>query len=93
MLTPEQERFKNWIEARLPFLAHLFDWGKAEFLPSEVEKYLGVSAHGQSIMARFALGIWCGNDRYNFDFIEAARTLDDELMAVVTEWMEAPFFP
>jgi hypothetical protein len=44
-------------------------------------------------MARFAAGVWCGNNQFNFDFIEAAAHLDEKQMSVVTDWLKSPFWP
>jgi len=44
-------------------------------------------------MARFVLGVWLHQGQFDFDFVEAAGTLDEEQMQVITDWLKAPFWP
>lgn len=92
-LEPNQLRFKQWLEANLPYLCHLFDFEKAVFLPERLEKYLGTASHGQAIMAKFVIHIWRHNNEYDFDLVEAAKTLDSQNMKVITDWLSNPFLP
>tara|TARA_R110002073_G_scaffold302953_1_gene470749 strand:+ start:1684 stop:1932 length:249 start_codon:yes stop_codon:yes gene_type:complete len=75
-LTKEQARYALWLEDKAPYLLPLFDFDQHSYLPDKVENYLGVAAHGQAIMARFFLAVWLHEDQFDFDFIEAAKTLD-----------------
>ena len=92
-LSDSQAKYARWLEGKMPYLLPLFDFDKAVYLPEAVERYLGVASHGQAIMARFALGVWRHDNEYAFDFIEAARVLDADLMAIITDWMAEPFWP
>ncbi|MBL4625784.1 MAG: hypothetical protein JKY42_11695 [Flavobacteriales bacterium] len=93
-LTAEQARFAVWIEERIPYLMPLFDFSdQGEYLPEKVERYLGVASSGQVIMAKFVLGVWLHQDKFDFDFTDAAMTLDKQNMSVITEWLDHPEWP
>lgn len=92
-LSSSQQRYATWIQTRMPFLRPLFDFDNAAFIPETAERYLGTASRGEAIMARFALGVWLGRDRFDFDFTDAAATLDAPLMKIITEWLEEPFWP
>jgi len=92
-LTAEQAAFAVWLEEKAPYLLSLFDFDLPGFLPEKVEQYLGVASHGQAIMARFVLGVWRHQDQFDFDFIEAASTLDKKNMKVITDWLQNPLWP
>ena len=85
-LTEEQARYALWLEDKAPYLLPLFNFDQQSFLPDKVEHYLGVASHGQAIMARFFLGVWRHQDQFDFDFIDAAGTLDQQQMKVITDW-------
>ena len=55
--------------------------------------FRSVASHGEAIMARFVLGVWRGEDKFNFDFTEAASVLDRNQRQVITDWMLDPFWP
>lgn len=92
-LSPSQAKYALWIEEKLSFLLPLFDFENRSYKSDEVERFLGVASHGEAIMARFALGIWRHDDQFDFDFIDAAQTLDDKYMNIVTNWLQNPFWP
>jgi hypothetical protein len=64
---------------------NLFDFEERIFLKDNVEIYLSTASHGEAIMAKFVLGIWMQENKFNFDFIEAASVLDQGQMKVVTD--------
>ena len=37
--------------------------------------------------------VWSGENAHNFDFIDAARTLEPDHRRVVVEWLNDPYFP
>ena len=92
-LTKEQARYALWLEAKTPYLLPLFDFDKQCYLSGKVENYLGVASHGEAIMARFVLAVWLHQNKFDFEFIDAARTLDEQQMQVITDWLKAPFWP
>jgi hypothetical protein len=69
----------------------LFDFEHTTYLPEQVARYLAVASHGQAIMVRFFLGVWRHADE--FDFIDAAETLDEQQMKVITDWLQDPLWP
>lgn len=54
-----------------------------------------VASHSQVIMAKFALGVggWLNKEQFDFDFEEAAGTLDSKQMSTITDWLNNPFWP
>lgn len=92
-LTLEQELFSVWVQGAAPYLLPLFDFNKAVYLPEVVDEYLSVASSGRALMARFVLGVWLHNDEFGFDFVEAAKTLDDQHMKVITDWLTTPHWP
>lgn len=88
----EQLRFFKMIKA-MPSIAKLWDPFKREYDPDAVDALLGVTSHGTAIMLRFFLGVWRHDNQYEFDLFEAVRTLDEEHLRVITDWMADPFWP
>lgn len=91
-LTQSQAKFALLLE-RAPYLAKLWDMSRAEYVQSRVDNFFGVASRGEAIMARFYLGVWCGQDKFDFDFTDAAAVLDREAMRIITDWMTEPFWP
>ncbi len=89
----ERDVFQLWIETKMPYLKGLFDFEKKVYLPEKVDYFLGVSSHGQTIMARFALSVWTHNDDFEFNFLDAARVLDQHQLDVIIGWLEKPIWP
>lgn len=92
-LSESQARYAIWIEEKMPFLLPLFNFEERAYKPEAVKSYLSSASHGQAIMARFALGVWRHEDHFDFDFIDAAQTLDVKNMKVITDWLRNPFWP
>lgn len=92
-LTAEQARFALWLESEMPYLLPLFNFNDAAYIPELVERYLAGASHSQAIMARFALGVWRHDNHYNFDFVMAARVLDNAQIQIITNWLAKPFWP
>lgn len=44
-------------------------------------------------MARFLSAIWLGENILEFDLIDAAITLDQTQLQVITDWLSEPMFP
>jgi hypothetical protein len=89
----EEEPFDRWIHTYLPQLGALFDFEKRVYLPEVAKHYLASASHGQAIMARFALGVWCHQDKFEFDFFEAAAALDQHNKQILMDWMARPIWP
>lgn len=92
-LTTDQAKFAVWLEEKMPYLLPLFDFNDAAYIPELVERYLVTASHSQSVMARFALGVWRHDNHYNFDFVTATRVLDADQIQIITSWMSKPFWP
>ena len=92
-LTVEQAKFAVWFETEMPYLLQLFDFHEAAYINDMVDRYLATASHSQTIMARFALGVWRHDNHYNFDFVMATRILDEKDIQIITKWMTSPFWP
>lgn len=92
-LTKEQAAFALLIEQHAPYLLPLWDFEKREYKSAAVDSYLKIASHGEEIMARFFLGVWRNDNYFNFDLIDAAKTLGTKELAVISAWIKSPFFP
>lgn len=92
-LSATQLRFVCWLEEKMPQLLKLFNFNEPGYKPGVVEEYFSLASHGEVILARFVLGVWRHDDEFNFDFIDAARTLDEKNMSIIIDWLENPFWP
>lgn len=92
-LSIEQAKYYLWIDKYMPYLMHLFDFKKREVNIDRAKAYVESASDGEAIMARFAIGIWCRDDILDFNFIDAIRTLDEDNVLVITNWMKHPFWP
>ena len=50
-------------------------------------------SHGEQIMARFFACVWLGNNDFEFDYIDAIKTLDQKEISVIGKFMLNPLFP
>ena len=71
----------------------LWDFHKSRVNLEQAEQALTVHSHGECIMLRFFLAVWLGENRHNFDIIDAVRVLDLEDLDRITDWMKSPFWP
>ena len=92
-MTEEQVRFTAFVKAHTPDLLKLFDFDKREIKAAEVEQYLKTASSGEKQVARFILGLWLGNNEYDFDLFDAVGTLSDNNVNVIREWLADPFWP
>lgn len=92
-MTDEQLRYKKWLETKMPYLLGLFDFDDRAYIPDLVERYISRASQGEEIMCRFAIGVWAGQDQYDFDFVDAAKKLDKANMTIITDWLDDPFWP
>ncbi|XOV81276.1 MAG: hypothetical protein ACFHVJ_10075 [Aestuariibacter sp.] len=87
------ERFAVWVLKDMPYLSALFDLESMQYKPEKVDEFFDVASQGQKIMAQFVLGVWLGDNKFNFDFTEAAAHLNEKEIQIVTGWMKKPFWP
>lgn len=92
-LSTTQQQFKNWLNVTAPDLMSLWNWSERAVVPEAVQSYLSTASHGQAIMCRFAVAVWFGQNRFDFDLIEAAGVLDAEKRMVIAKWLADPFWP
>ena len=50
-------------------------------------------SHGERLMAEFFAAVWSGENTHDFDFIDAAKTLEPVHRRVVVDWLNDPYFP
>lgn len=91
-LSSEQSDFSAMLE-KAPYLKHLWDFNERMFIPEKVEQFLNTASHGEVIMARFFLGVWQGENDFNFDLFEAVKTLDTANLEIIIDWVKAPVAP
>lgn len=77
----------------MPNLAKLCGPFKLEYDQQAVDNLLGVTSHGTAIMLRFFLGVWRNDNEYGFDLFDAIRTLDQDHLKMITDWIADPFWP
>lgn len=93
MLSSSQQIFKAWVEANAPEITYLWNWNDRSLDADAAQNYLNTASHGQSIMCRFAIAVWFGQNRFDFDVIEAAGVLDAKKRSVIANWFIDPFWP
>lgn len=90
-LTPEQRRFFTLIESFN--FASLWDMKTRELSLEGVNSYLATASHGEAVLLRFLVGVWLHKNDFEFDLLEAAKTLDANSMKIITDWLSDPFWP
>lgn len=92
-LSPGQAQFALLLE-KLPFAARFWNMEMRECDLDAIEDYVGgIASHQQAVMTRWLVAVWLGENKLNFDLIDAAGCLDPELMRIITAWSEKPFWP
>lgn len=86
----EYERFFKMLD-KTPRIAGLWDRENRSLDVERFEKELRLMSSGESHLARFFAGIWLGENRYDFDLIEAVHVLSDR--KIISDWIENPVFP
>ncbi len=76
-----------------PFLSHFWDQDNRLLDIEGLESALGIMSTGEQHIARFFAGIWLHKNKYDFDAIEAAKSLDHKSLQIIHEWMTAPEWP
>ena len=91
-LSPEQRRFQALLE-RYPRLKSYWNFKTRECDFAALQRDMGVLSHGEQLIASFLMSVWNGNDEENFPLMDAVKTLDDENLEPIREWLNEPFFP
>jgi len=87
------ERFYQLLD-RVPRIAHLWDREKNEIIVDLFERELGVMSPSEVHMAKFFAAVWFNNnERYGFDLITAAASVDLHNLMVIQDWLKDPFWP
>lgn len=93
MMSPEQLKFKQYLETHVPDIGRLFDWNNRAVVFSRVDNYLGYASSGEAILARFFVGVWLNDNAYDFDIISAVKRLDEWDLDMIYEWLKDPEWP
>ena len=91
-LTLEQRHFKRMLE-KYSQLVSFWDFESRDCHLEKLEAALPAMSHGEQIMARFFTAVWLGENKFEFDLIDAAATLDPEHRQVILDWLAEPVFP
>lgn len=91
-LTAEQRQFQTLL-ASFPKFVDYWNFESRECDLLSLNRDMGVFSHGERIMAAFLVSVWSGNDDAAFPLIDAVKTLDEDSLNVIREWLNAPHFP
>ena len=91
-LTPEQRQFKKMIDL-YPLLASYWNFETRDCDLQAINADIGVLSSGEQHMLRFFVAVWLGENRLNFDLIEATKALDDGNLDDIRQWLQTPVFP
>lgn len=86
----EQDRFFDLLN-KYPRIAGLWARENRSLDVKRFEKELKLMGSEEAHLARFFAGVWLGENRYDFDLIEAVHFLSDR--KIISDWIENPFFP
>lgn len=91
-LTPEQRQFKQLLDEH-PTLVSFWNFNSASLDLVALELALPALSHGEQVMARFFAAVWLGENRFDFDLVDAAASLDPQHRQLIVAWLASPFFP
>ncbi|EBQ4001154.1 hypothetical protein [Enterobacter hormaechei] len=99
-LSVNQERFRELV-SNYPTLYSLWDWESREIRLEAFKRALSVLSSGEYIMAIFFARVWLGKDEVNsynilnasFDFVHAAKALDNKSLLLISNFFKDPFWP
>jgi len=91
-LTPEQRHFKQMLSKYPAFTAY-WDFEDRSCDLDAIDKDIAALSHGEQIMLRFFVAIWLGENKLNFDLIDATRTLDAGCLDDIRTWLTTPVWP
>jgi hypothetical protein len=67
--------------------------GSAEVDLERLADEIGDYSSGEQIMLRFLVGVFCGENKLDFDFVKASKILDQKNLNIISTWVKDPFFP
>ena len=91
-LTTEQGRFVAMLE-HAAWLSAYWDFDAQSCDLERLRADISAWSHGEQILARFLVGVWCGDNVLGCDLIDAASVLDPEHRALIARWLERPVWP
>ena len=91
LLPEEQHKFAELLN-HYQYLKPFWNWEKKECDIDALTKRISTISHAEAIIAKFFLSLWT-HENHGFDIFEAVSTLDDEDLAMINHWMNAPFWP
>lgn len=86
-----RERFYNMINQTN--LSHYWDQKSHELKVDLFGEDLKMMSSREAMFARFVANIWFGEEKYFFNTIEAAKTLDPKHIQIITNWLQNPYWP
>lgn len=86
----EYDRFFQMLDT-CPRLANLWDRENRSMDIERFEKKLKLMSSGERHLAKFFAGVWLGENKYDFDLLEAVHVLSDR--KIISDWIKNPFFP
>lgn len=90
-ISKNQRLFFGDINAVLSKLLRFWDIENGVLLEPEFQAFLDTTCTGYAVFARFAAGVWFGDNRYNFDLFQAMGCLDPDLQGFILEWINEPY--
>ena len=91
-LTPEQRHFNHMLEKYSQLLSS-WDCESRDCHLQQLEAALPTMSHaGADVGEVSRRRLWLVENKFDFDFIDAAATLDTEHLQVVIEWLAEPVF-
>lgn len=91
-LSSNQARFFALLD-RVPQYLRYWDIDYAEYDVAAVETLMDEATHGQRVMMAFLLGVWRGDNSFQFDLLDAVDWLDEAERSVIVDWLRDPFWP
>ncbi len=91
-LSSNQARFFALLD-RVPQYLRYWDIDYAEYDVAAVEMLMEGGKHSQLVMMAFLLGVWRGDNSFQFDLLDAVDWLDEAERSVIVDWLRDPFWP
>ena len=92
MLSESQHLFFELL-ARAPWLTPYWNMEERACHIDRLEGAMGSWSHGEQILARFFVMVWFGQNRMDFDLLDAASVLDHPQRILIVHWLSEPFWP
>jgi hypothetical protein len=90
-LNDEHARFAQMIQNQP--IRHFWDWNNVTCRVEDAKKAMKSLSRGEQMMAEFFIALWVGDNELSFDFMTAARRLDQKNRDIIIDWLEKPFWP